>query len=358
MKRTQWISTVLTFLTACACLALPAWALEQETPRITVHTTVQELFEDETLQASGYYLSKNDTECERIRTANADQTLEEYFSAALAQDCADGLNRIIRNQESGVQVTHKVYADWQGDWEPGMENVELYYFPAQQSNGKYVIVVPGNILVRSASVKEGASTAAKLNELGYTVFVLRYRIWTDASNDAPLRDLGAAVQYITRNADALGVEPENYALVGYSSGGQLVGLFCTQELGYSNYGVPRPGALFLGYPINNFFELKPLYHLAMDPLRPETRYYDLNLSDQITSDFPPVYLWYGENDSTYEMVCAPAQGAALGRALEEKQVPCLQRVFQNAPHASATGTGTDAEGWLADAVAFWEEQIQ
>ena len=55
--------------------------------------------------------------------------------------------------------------------------------------------------------------------------MLRYRILWGISNTGPLQDLGRAVQFITNHAQQFGVQPENYALVGFSSGGQLCGLF-------------------------------------------------------------------------------------------------------------------------------------
>ena len=33
----------------------------------------------------------------------------------------------------------------------------------------------------------------RLVELGYAAFILRYRVWTDASDDAPLEDIGRAM---------------------------------------------------------------------------------------------------------------------------------------------------------------------
>ena len=51
-----------------------------------------------------------------------------------------------------------------------------------------------------------------------------------------------------------------------------------------------------------------------------------------------------------------AQGPALQKALEEHDVPYSMRVYANASHAVGTGRGTDAEGWITDAVAFWEQQ--
>mgnify|MGYP002249759555 CR=1 FL=1 len=65
-------------------------------------------------------------------------------------------------------------------------------------------------------------------------------------------------------ADQFGVQRENYALMGFSSGGHIVGLIGSdnEKFGYKAFGLPQPAALLLGYPIQRFFEVKPLYQLA------------------------------------------------------------------------------------------------
>ena len=90
--------------------------------------------------------------------------------------------------------------------------------------------------------------------------------------------------------------------------------------------------MLLGYPINNFFEYKPVYHAAIDPFVLEGRYYELNISDCVTDDYPPVYHWYGENDYVFPLLCYPAQRPALSRALEKHHVPCKEVLFPNATH--------------------------
>ena len=50
------------------------------------------------------------------------------------------------------------------------------------------------------------------------------------------------------------------------------------------------------------------------------------------------------------------QGPALQAALEAHKVPYVMKVFESAPHSIGVGYTTDAEGWLTDAVAFWEQQ--
>ena len=50
------------------------------------------------------------------------------------------------------------------------------------------------------------------------------------------------------------------------------------------------------------------------------------------------------------------QGPQLEAALQANHVKHVYRVFNNAPHVCGIGTGTDAENWLVEATAFWEEQ--
>jgi len=51
------------------------------------------------------------------------------------------------------------------------------------------------------------------------------------------------------------------------------------------------------------------------------------------------------------------EGPVLEKALTQNDVPHIYHVYKNAPHAVGAGKGTDAEGWLNEAIAFWEEQV-
>ena len=52
----------------------------------------------------------------------------------------------------------------------------------------------------------------------------------------------------------------------------------------------------------------------------------------------------------------PAQRPALTRTLKEHHIPYKEVIYRRATHGVGTGINTDAEGWINDAVAFWEEQ--
>lgn len=341
-------------LCLAAVLALPVCA----EGRITTDMTMKEIRSDPAIAGSGVSTyCKGDADSLALRRLYENKTLLDYVGETTAQDSADGLNIVIENYEAGKQVTWQVYSPEEIAADSSLGCVQLFWFPGTNADGKYALVVGGNAAMKSGDLNEGIAVAAQLNKMGYSVFVLRYRVFLKAKDNAPVADLGNAVRFITTHAGQFNVQPENYALLGYSSGGHLAGVFSGDELGYKHYGVPKPGALLLGYPINNFFEYKPVYHAAIDPFVLEGRYYELNISDCVTDDYPPVYHWYGENDYVFPLLCYPAQRPALSRALEKHHVPCKEVLFPNATHGVGTGAGTDADGWMLDAANFWETQI-
>lgn len=353
MKR--MICTALACLCLLLVMALPARAAEYGEANITPQTTMGEIRTNPSIVGAGIWLYSKEQNLPGTEDWCNDQTLEQYVSSNVAQDSAEGLNLLIRNYNAGVQITYKLYTAQEIAEDSAHSDAEIYYYPASTGNAKYALVLSGNIFNRTAELKECVSTAYQLHEMGYAVFVMRYRAFPHSSENNPLQDIARAVQYITDHAQQFDVQTENYALIGYSSGGHLAGLFASDVLGYKNYGLPKPGALILGYPIVQFAEATPLYRIGNDLFSCGRFYYEYSLADVITEDYPPVYFWYGRNDTTLQLLCLPLQEPALEKALQEKNVPYQLAVFDNAPHGIGLGRGTDAEGWLADAVRFWEQ---
>ena len=118
--------------------------------------------------------------------------------------------------------------------------------------------------------------------------------------------------------------------------------------------MPKPGALLLAYPINDFNEARPFYRLVMDPAVCATRYYDNTISGSVDADYPPTYFWYARNDVMLMAFNYWQQGPALQQALAANGVPYQEHVYRCAQHGVGIGEGTDAEGWIKEAAAFWE----
>ena len=340
-----------------AGLPLSAFAAEYGAPNITTETTMTELHNHPSLVGAGILTySKDKYFPQRQKWAN--KTLGEYVGNWVAEDCANGLNLLIENYNSGVQVTRKIYSAEEIAQDPSKNDAEVYYFPAADTGrkAKYALVLSGNVGTKTAEMKECISTAYQLHEMGYAVFAMRYRVWPENDDNAPIEDVGNAIRYITDHAEELGVQTEGYAVLGHSSGGHITGIFGSDQLGYKQFGVPRPGALILAYPVINFSEAEPVYHVVVDQLKPSLCYYQLSVSAAVTDDFPPVYFWYGKDDLLLIALNFQLQGPALRRALIRHNVPYKEVVYEHAAHGIGLANGTEAEGWLNDAVAFWEEQ--
>ena len=239
----KWIRTMVCALGMLACVSLSAFAAEYGEPNITTKTTMKELRENPSIKGSGYYTYCN--EWIEGSTQYDDTPIEGYVSYAAAEDAAEGMNLVIENYNRGVQITWQVYTPEEIAENSSLGMVQLYYFPAKTANAKYAIVVPGNGGNTTAELNEGASIANQLHELGYAAFVLRYRSFLNASDNAPLYDIANAIKYLTENADQFGVQRENYALMGFSSGGHIVGLIGSdnEKFGYKAFGLPQPAAL-------------------------------------------------------------------------------------------------------------------
>ena len=344
-------------LCLAAVLALPVCA----EGRITTDMTMKEIRSDPAIAGSGVSTyCKGDADSLALRRLYENKTLLDYVGETTAQDSADGLNIVIENYEAGKQVTWQVYSPEEIAANSSLGCVQLYYFPGKEPGGKYALVVPGNGSTMTSEMEEGGSAAYQLHEQGYTVFVLRYRSFLNASDNAPLYDIANAVKYLTKNAEQFGVQRENYALMGFSSGGHIVGLIGSdnERFGYKAFGIPQPAALLLGYPINDFYEVKPLYHIAIDPLMISWRYYWTNISDVVNKNYTPTFFWYGKNDYYMECMNYEKQGPLLEKTLKESGATYQCVVYEDAPHAIGPGRHTDADGWIKLATEFWEEQCK
>ena len=194
-------------------LTLPARAAQASGAKgeanITPDTPMAKIRSNPSVMGAGLYTYNQEQDNPRDIRKWKDTTLREYVNDCTAEDCAKGLNRMIENYNSGIQITYKLYTDEEIAAVPTRQKAEIYYFPGSDPGGKFVLVIGGNAIHTSAEMREGVSTAEWLNELGYTCFVLRYRIGDQAADNAPLEDVSRAVRYITEHAEQFHVQPED-----------------------------------------------------------------------------------------------------------------------------------------------------
>lgn len=237
-----------------------------------------------------------------------------------------------------------------------------------KEKSKVMIVCPGGGYAHLCTEQEGYPVAAKINEMGYTAMVLEYRTGFHCSKKAPMHDLARAVQYMFDHAEELNVDPEGYALVGFSAGGNLVGIYGSEAQGYAFYNTKKPGTIIMGYPWTNvnhwlrhpywniwqgiigiwFSERCNLFMFGLKNTK-ENRD-SICVQNWITDDYPNVYMFAGGQDV---IVPAAAHTDVLHKALKEHNIEHVYQRYFRIPHGIGVGIGTEAESWLEEAVLFW-----
>src|SRR3546814_828346 len=95
------------------------------------------------------------------------------------------------------------------------------YSPAPEKNrGAGVIVCPGGGYQILAIDLEGHEVAKWLSNLGFTAFVLEYRV--PGKPDNALQDLQRAVRVVKSRAKDFGIQDQMVGAIGFSAGGSLV----------------------------------------------------------------------------------------------------------------------------------------
>ena len=139
-------------------------------------------------------------------------------------------------------------------------------------------------------------------------------------------DLAAAVSYVFRNAERLGVGTRGYSLWGGSAGARMVGNIALR--GVADYG-------------------------GGNLLRPTTVVIAYTGQSSSSRDFPPTFIMVSEDDR----IASASTVERRVQDLREAGVEVEYRRFKNAGHGFGLGLGTDAEGWIEHAIEFWERHV-
>lgn len=149
---------------------------------------------------------------------------------------------------------------------------------------------------------------------------------TEEGEGVACEDLAAAITFIFEHADELGVSTDCYSLWGGSAGARMAAYLGSYgPEAYGGEDLPRPGAVIMQY----------------------TGHTDYTEND------PPTYACVGENDGI-------ANWHTMEQRIENLEADGIETEFHHYPdlqHGFGLGIGTSAEGWIDDAVDFWQEQI-
>lgn len=246
---------------------------------------------------------------------------------------------------------HNIWDDAQRAADPRKVQTGLYAFPVPGAK-RFLLIVPGGGYYNVCSFIEGFPFAKRCNELGISAFVLQYRTFSGAHYPNPQEDAAQAVRYILDHAEAFDLAGTDYAVCGFSAGGHLAASFAVEQLGYGRFGVPKPQAVLLGYPVITMTDMThdgSRQNLLAEDANDDKLRMLYSVEKQVTVAYPPTYLWNCEADCV-----VPAENSAmLESALRKCGVPVTHEIFPGTVHGWGLGIDTPAEGWFERAIAFW-----
>lgn len=221
-----------------------------------------------------------------------------------------------------------------------------YAVPADKASGAAVVIAPGGGYNILAWDLEGEEVAAWLNTVGVTAFVLKYRVprrpedAKDAAPKAALIDAQRAIRLVRSRAKEFGIDPAKVGMLGFSAGGNLTALTCT------NYDTPQYPAADAADEVSSRPDFAALIYPAY-LVEPKTG--QLFESVKVTAKTPPTFLAHAFDDPV-----TPVNSLVYALELKRFKVPCELHLYSAGGHGyglrpagPATTWPKRCEEWLA-----------
>lgn len=224
----------------------------------------------------------------------------------------------------------------------GSAPLDLDLYRRIPGDGESVPPAPCVIVVHGGSWRGGDKTHNKelstyLAARGYVVASVDYHLAPESPFPDAYEDVIDAVVYLSDNAPRLGIDPEQFVLLGRSAGGQLalltaytfenagirgvVSFYGPSDLGYAYQHPANPAVLDTRSVLKDYLggtpDAVPYQYVAASPL------------NEVNPAVPPTLLIHGGRDE----VVSPAQSRLLAERLAEVGRPYLFLELPWATHA-------------------------
>lgn len=322
----DWIAALLfcgmLLLAGCSAKAAP---VEQQTKpqsmaAFTRESRIEDVQNDPAFDGFGRLLFPTNT------YYYSGDTLEEleltYYSHIDPDETVEIVNTLRDRVEAGQTVFYDIYTEQEKKSDPAKRDTGLFYFKGNPCE-KFAICNAGGAFAFVGAMQDSFPHALELSEKGYNAFALIYRPGAQTACE----DLARAITFIFDHAQELEVDTTCYSLWGGSAGARMAAWLGTYgPAAFGGDDLPRPGTVVMQYT---------------------------GLGEYSEED-PPTYACVGDRDGIASWQIMKARLDAM----RADGIPTEFHRYPGLGHGFGLGTGTSAEGWLDDAVDFWEQQMK
>ena len=244
-----------------------------------------------------------------------------WYSHIQVEKTLDILNTLKERALEGEQVFYPIYTQREMAADGTKRDTGLFFFRGKPGK-EFAVMNAGGAFYYVGAMHDSFPHALEAGRQGYQAFALIYR------PDSPYEDLARAIEWIWDHAGELQIKKEGYSLWGGSAGARMAAV-----LGNRTY------------------------------LRQFTGRREISQAAAVVMQYTAYTSVSGREAPTYASVGSRA-GIADWRVmrrrleiLDSMGIPTEFHVYEGLGHGFGLGTGTVAQGWIFDALRFWQKQI-
>ena len=291
--------------------------------KFTSSSTVADVISDPAFGDFGHLLFPVDRNVSRTMTLAdiSSSSVYVWYSHIQTEKTVEIINRLYSDAVAGSQIFYRMYSDAAIAADPSKADTGLFLFRGE--TGKpFAITNAGGGFMYVGAMHDSFPHSLEISKAGYNAFALIYR------PDDPYSDLAKAIEFIHDHATELGVEADDYSLWGGSAGARMAAVlgneaYLQQLTGRTD--IPQASAVIMQY----------------------TGYTQASQYDA------PTYVCVGSND-----------GIASWRTMQNRLqrlsamgIPTEFHVYNGLGHGFGLGQATVADGWINDALKFWQKNM-
>lgn len=214
---------------------------------------------------------------------------------------------------------------------PSGASLEVYLPSKSKANGRCILVTPGGAYQNLAVDGEGRQWAPWLNERGYVMAMLSYRM-PHGNYTWPLQDGREAMALLREKGEEWRIKNGCIGVMGFSAGGHVASTIATKT-----HDDEAPDFQILFYPV---ITMDPSYTHANSRTNllgsnPSTELQDLYCNEkQVASGNPPCFICYAADDNVVPI----ANAKNYYKALTEKGVPAYIKEYPKGGHGFGFNT--------------------
>lgn len=245
-----------------------------------------------------------------------------WYNGIDSEKTVEIVNYMKDHAEAGETIFYDIYTAEEKAADPAKEDTGLFFFKGEPG-ARFAVCNAGGGFAYVGAMHDSFPHALELSKLGYNAFALIYRPGAQTACE----DLARAISFIFEHAEELEVDTDCYSLWGGSAGARMaayLGTYGTAAFGGDD--LPKLGTVVMQYTGHS----------------------------EYSENDPPTYACVGTNDG----IASWRTMQARLEAMAVLGIPTAFHAYEGLPHGFGLGTGTVAEGWINDAVTFWEKQME